>query len=206
MWIPATRTCDAPAASGPARVPAEYEGRAVSPDQAVAAILEPTLDRVRDLKATPLGVVLETAIEIGTDPESPLGNLFTDVLLQAVPGAELAINNTFGGLRAALPEGPLTYGRLFETFPFDNMIVGFGLTGADTQADGRRSSAAGPQPARHRGPASAGGVCRGRDSRGPPPARRTSGRGQRSRRGCDDGLSGDGWRRDLRNGDARLRV
>jgi 5'-nucleotidase len=126
---PATRTCDAPAPGGPARVPAEYEGHAVSPDPAVAAILGPTLDRVRDLKATPLGVVLETAIEIGTDPESPLGNLFTDVMLQAVPGAELAINNTFGGLRAPLPEGPLTYGRLFETFPFDNMIVSFGLTG-----------------------------------------------------------------------------
>ena len=82
-------------------------------------------------RATQLGVVLDTPIRSGSDTESPLGNLFTDVLLQAVPGAELSINNTFGGLRADLPEGPLTYGRLFETFPFDNMLVHFRLTGAE---------------------------------------------------------------------------
>jgi 5'-nucleotidase len=85
---------------------------------------------VRELKATSLNVVLETPITIGTDPESPLGNLITDVLLQSLPGADLAVNNTVGGLRADLPEGPLTYGRLFETLPFDNMIVRVSLTGA----------------------------------------------------------------------------
>ncbi len=128
---PSTSRC-ADADAGEANsAPAEYEGRAVEPDEEVAAVLTPAIDRVRDVKAETLGVVLDTPIRIGNDPESPLGNLFTNVLLQAVPGADIAVNNTFGGVRADLPAGQLTYGQLFEAYPFDNQIVRFNVTGAD---------------------------------------------------------------------------
>ena len=55
---------------------------------------------------------------------SPLGNLFADALRAAVPGADVAvINNAARGLWADLPDGPLTFGRLYDVFPFDNRIV-----------------------------------------------------------------------------------
>jgi 2',3'-cyclic-nucleotide 2'-phosphodiesterase (5'-nucleotidase family) len=109
----------------------DYEGRPIVPDATVAAVIEPQLQRVRDLKARPLGVVLDTPIVRAAPLESPLGNFFTDVLLESVPGADIAINNTGGGLRADLPAGLLTYGSLFEAYPFDNVIVTLTISGGD---------------------------------------------------------------------------
>jgi 2',3'-cyclic-nucleotide 2'-phosphodiesterase (5'-nucleotidase family) len=63
--------------------------------------------------------------------ESPLGNLFVDALRESVQGAHVALNNTAGGLRADLPRGPLTYGSVYEMFPFDNRVVQLNLSGAE---------------------------------------------------------------------------
>ena len=53
-------------------------------------------------------------------------------LREAVPGADVAaINNAARGLRADLAGGPLTFGRLYDVFPFDNRIARITLTGAD---------------------------------------------------------------------------
>ncbi|MQA30883.1 MAG: hypothetical protein GEU82_13795, partial [Luteitalea sp.] len=66
------------------------------------------------------------------EAESPLGNLFADALRGSSPGVDLAItNNRIGGLRADLPAGPLTLGRLYDVFPFDNRVVRLSVTGAD---------------------------------------------------------------------------
>jgi 5'-nucleotidase len=44
----------------------------------------------------------------------------------------VAINNSGrGGLRADLPAGPLTFGPLYDTFPFDNRLVQFPMSGAE---------------------------------------------------------------------------
>jgi len=128
---PVAHTCD-PAARQNNWVPATYEGRPVVPDPAVSAAIAPAIDKVAALKATRLGVELDTPLEVGPPgpAESPLGNLFTDVM-RSSSGAELAINNTFGGIRASLPAGPLTYGSLYMTFPFDNRVVRFSLLGAE---------------------------------------------------------------------------
>jgi 5'-nucleotidase len=128
---PATRTCD-PAATQTTWVPATYEGRPVVPDPAVAAAIAPAIEQVAALKATRLGVELTTPLEVGMPgpAESPLGNLFTDVM-RSSSAADMVINNTFGGLRAPLPAGPLTYGSLYMTFPFDNRVVTFSMSGAD---------------------------------------------------------------------------
>ena len=38
--------------------------------------------------------------------------------------ADVALNNnSLGGLRADLPDGPVTFGQLYDTFPFDNRLV-----------------------------------------------------------------------------------
>lgn len=122
---PRTHRCD------PAAPQAAYEGAPVVPDAAIAHLLEPAIETVRAMKARPLGIVLDTPIPRSGAIESPLGNLFTDAYRESVPGADVAINNTDGGLRADLPAGPLTYGSLFEVFPFDNTLVSLPLTGAE---------------------------------------------------------------------------
>ena len=94
----------------------------MEPDAAVERVLAPALEQVRALKAQPIGIVLETPIR-RLLPASPLGNLVTDAYLAAVPGADVAVNNSGGGLRADLPAGPLTYGSVFEVMPFDNLLV-----------------------------------------------------------------------------------
>ena len=124
---PETRSCD-PAAAAGTLVQAEYEGTPVQPDPAIDRVLAPAVERVRAVKAQPIGIVLDTPIR-RLAPGSPLGHLVTDALLAAVPGADVALNNTSGGLRADLPPGALTYGSVFEVMPFDNVVVSVRLTG-----------------------------------------------------------------------------
>ena len=123
---PATKACGP--ASNAALAPVLYEGAAVQPDPAIERLLEPALTEVRTLKAQPLGVTLPAPIR-RLQPVSPLGNLVTDALLASVPGADIAVNNSGGGLRADLPAGALTYGGVFEVMPFDNLLVTLRLTG-----------------------------------------------------------------------------
>ena len=117
-----------------AGVPSQYEGRAVAPDAAVEAAMAPALARVRDLQATPLGPVLETPLPRGSGTEeSALANLFADAIREVAPGTDAAIGHASGpgGLRTDLPAGPATLGALYETFPFDNLVVRRTLTGAE---------------------------------------------------------------------------
>jgi 5'-nucleotidase len=67
------------------------------------------------------------------DHESEEGNLFADMMLAALPGTDVAITNG-GGLRADIPAGPLTYGRLYEAYPFDNHFARVKLTGKELRA------------------------------------------------------------------------
>ena len=111
-------------------VPGEYEGSPVAPDAAIERILAPSMDAVRVVKSRPIGnVVLDTPIRRQA-PLSPLGQLFSDAMLAWSPGADVALNNSGGGLRADLPAGPLIYNSVFEVMPFDNIMVRIRLTGA----------------------------------------------------------------------------
>jgi 2',3'-cyclic-nucleotide 2'-phosphodiesterase (5'-nucleotidase family) len=51
----------------------------------------------------------------------PLGHLIADAQ-RVVARSDVAIINN-GGIRAALPAGPVTYGQVYEVQPFDNQIV-----------------------------------------------------------------------------------
>lgn len=113
---------------------AHYEGRPVVPDTAVETAMAPALARVRALQATPLGPVLETPLPRGSGTEeSALANLFADAIREVAPGTDVAIGQASGpgGLRVGLPAGPATIGTLYETFPFDNIVVRRTLTGAE---------------------------------------------------------------------------
>ena len=123
-----------------------YEGRSVVPTAAVAAIAARAQDLAARRKAEPLGVFLESAILHQERPESPLGNLMTDAVLQ-MSEADIAIHNVWGGIRAELPEGELTYGDVYQMFPFDNRISIIELSGEElrrivaNQAHNRRRAA-----------------------------------------------------------------
>jgi 2',3'-cyclic-nucleotide 2'-phosphodiesterase (5'-nucleotidase family) len=109
-----------------------YEGKPVTNDEAVVRAMAAELHRVHQLQSAPLGVALDVAIpRVGT-LGSPLGNLFASALLEAVPGADVAaVNNAARGLWADLSAGPVTFGRLYDVFPFDNRIAQINLTGAE---------------------------------------------------------------------------
>lgn len=65
-------------------------------------------------------------------PESDLSNLMADILMWAGPryGEQpVAAIYNMGGIRAALPEGTITYGDVLEIAPFENKICFLTLTG-----------------------------------------------------------------------------
>jgi 2',3'-cyclic-nucleotide 2'-phosphodiesterase (5'-nucleotidase family) len=107
-----------------------YEGDETAPDPRIQQLIEPGLAQAAEERARPLGVTLARAARREHDEESPLGNLFADLMLRGTPGADVAITNG-GGLRAALPAGPLSYGSLFEATPFDNHITTFEVSAAE---------------------------------------------------------------------------
>jgi 2',3'-cyclic-nucleotide 2'-phosphodiesterase (5'-nucleotidase family) len=111
-------------------VAAEYEGKEVASDPAVVQAMAPALARVHALQATPLGVSLDAPIDrVGTGG-SPLGNLLATALRESAHADVAAINNANRGLRTDLAGGPLTFGRLYDLFPFDNRVARITLSGA----------------------------------------------------------------------------
>lgn len=58
-----------------------------------------------------------------------LGSLVADIV-RASQNAEVGIMNT-GGVRADLPKGPITVGRIYEIMPFDNTIGTLRMKGKD---------------------------------------------------------------------------
>jgi 5'-nucleotidase len=110
----------------------QYEGRPVVADPTIADAMAPALGRVRRLQATTLGVSLAAPILRGGDFGSPLGRVFADAILAASPGADAAVvNGATRGLRADLAAGPMTFGRLYDVFPFDNRVARVTITGRD---------------------------------------------------------------------------
>jgi 5'-nucleotidase len=108
---------------------APYEDRPVQADAAIAAMLAPDEANARTQMLRPLGVTLTAPLRRAYAEESPLGNLVADLMRRGQPGADVAITNG-GGLRADLPQGPLTYGALYEALPFENRMATLTLTGA----------------------------------------------------------------------------
>jgi len=115
-----------------AREPASYEGLPIVPMQQVAAIAERAGDVAAQRKAEKIGVYLETPMTLREQPETVLGNLLTDAVLQS-NDADISIHNVYGGIRAELPEGELTYGSVFRVFPFDNRVSVTEMSGLDVR-------------------------------------------------------------------------
>ena len=130
--VEGTARCDAEALrSGRALVPGTFHGQPLRRDARIEALLAPSLAAVAQLQTRPLGVEVPAALGRSGRGESPLGSTTADAL-RRMEGADIAILNP-GGLRADLAAGPLTYGRLYETFPFDNAVATLKLTPAEVR-------------------------------------------------------------------------
>jgi 5'-nucleotidase len=115
----------------PACADEQYEGAPVVPDEALRAQLAPAFAAAGTLRDEPLGVTLTAPFERRGGVETALGNLLADLVRERAPGgADVGMVNG-GGIRATLPAGPLTYGALYETFPFDNRFATVSLRGQD---------------------------------------------------------------------------
>ena len=117
---------------GESRGPAIYEGVYIEPMPAVAAIAAGASERVAQRKAEKVGVYLETPMTLRDQPETALGNLLTDAMLES-SDADIAIHNVYGGIRAEMPRGEITFGHIFNVFPFDNRVSIVELTGLDVR-------------------------------------------------------------------------
>jgi len=109
---------------------ARYEGHLVTPDDAVLEISMRAAAFAKDKKNEEVGPYLETPFLREGNPESPLGNLVVDAILWGAEG-DIAIHNVTGGIRANIPAGELTFGDVYEVFPFDNVTVVLDIAGRD---------------------------------------------------------------------------
>jgi 2',3'-cyclic-nucleotide 2'-phosphodiesterase (5'-nucleotidase family) len=113
--------------------PSEYEGAPVTADEKIAALDAPAFEAARQKGRERLGVTVLRPFPHRRGEETALGNLLADLMRRARPGSDVAVLNG-GGMRAALPAGPLTYGSLYETFPFDNAFASLRLSAGDFRA------------------------------------------------------------------------
>lgn len=107
--------------------PGAYMGRPVEKDEQVGALIASAFVSARLKGEEELGVDVVRPLPQHRGQETALGNLLADLMLAARPGSQVALING-GGMRAGLPAGPLTYRRLYETFPFDNAFASMKLS------------------------------------------------------------------------------
>jgi 5'-nucleotidase len=110
--------------------PGRYERRPVRMDSAIAKLNAPAFDAARTKSQERLAVEVLRPMPHNRGKETALGNLLVDLMRTARPSADVTLLNG-GSMRAGLPAGPLTFGRLYETFPFDNMLAYANITASE---------------------------------------------------------------------------
>lgn len=98
--------------------------------QKLDAVLSKEETAVYKLRSEDLGARLVRPLDKHLETGGRLGSFLCDVLRGNYPDREICILNT-GGLRAALAEGPLTYGQIYDVMPFGNRPAYMDLTGAE---------------------------------------------------------------------------
>ena len=118
------RAAYAPAARF-APVTSQPVGKTQAEDPAIAALIAPYHDKVTAQMQEVLGTAPVALVK--SAGESPLANFVADLQRQRAAqalGQPVALGvMTNGGLRAALPAGPVTLGAVFELMPFENELV-----------------------------------------------------------------------------------
>jgi 5'-nucleotidase / UDP-sugar diphosphatase len=110
----------------------------IADDPAVAQQLAALAAALKELMITIIGrtnVELDGRKATVRNQESNLGNLVADAMLWSTQSdrTRIALANG-GGLRASIPVGEISYGKVLECLPFGNCLVQFDLTGAEVLA------------------------------------------------------------------------
>ena len=116
----------------PGRHPATFLGAAVAPAPFLEGILDDRLRAGLERAREPLGPRVVRFLRKVDHGDHPVGLLEADILLDTYDGAAVALVNE-SGIRAGLPEGALTYGELFQVFPFSSQPALLELTGRELQ-------------------------------------------------------------------------
>jgi 2',3'-cyclic-nucleotide 2'-phosphodiesterase (5'-nucleotidase family) len=97
------------------------------PDREIAALLAPFQSAIAPRLSEVLGEAT-AALTKAENAESSLANLVADAY-RARAGTEIGLTNV-GGIRAPIARGAITWGSMFEVFPFRDTLVTLKLTGA----------------------------------------------------------------------------
>ncbi len=119
---------------GIVNIPIDIQSASI--DSSVQSIVTPYKDSI-EFDMSKLVTISETQLIKGK-PESNLTNLVADILL--VFGTDFCNQQNlkvkpdvsyvnYGGLRASLPQGKITVGRIFEVMPFENEVVVIQISG-----------------------------------------------------------------------------
>ena len=120
----------------------------VTSDPALDAIIKPYRDR---LEASMNEIIGEaTAQLVKGKPESPLGNMAAEALLQEVnqwldTPIDMALTNN-GGLRTPIPQGPISVGKMYELMPFENLIAVLELNAVQVDSLAQQIARLGGEP------------------------------------------------------------
>lgn len=109
---------------------ADYDSLPMNDSIQALSSAEEMIEPYRDSLEVSMNTVLVQNSEELTRgiPESPLGNLIADLLLERalieLPDSirPLICLINIGGLRVNLPKGPITVGKVFELMPFENEL------------------------------------------------------------------------------------
>lgn len=123
--------------------------KVIAADSEAVKVLKPYQDRVTLVSSTEIGVTTPITLESprtngdNTKPsvrknETILGNLITDGMLKKAKSFTgknviMALQNG-GGIRASIPEGPITVGEVITVLPFNNTLATMEVTGAELKA------------------------------------------------------------------------
>ena len=85
-------------------------------------------DPVKPQLEAPIGINADTLYRKFYKTETQLGDLLADAILDAVPGAQVALIGN-SDMRADLYKGQMQFKDIFEVVPFDNAVVKMTVTG-----------------------------------------------------------------------------
>lgn len=107
----------------------ELDTALIEPDKAMQGLAE--VNRAPGVD-TPIGLALQD-IKLRSDNtselDSPLGNLFADIIKAQAPQADFALHNT-GGVRVDILQGDITKRTVVSAFPFPNKVMLVKVNGA----------------------------------------------------------------------------
>lgn len=97
--------------------------------QTVNALLSASEAGVRQIRSEKLGARLARPLTRDRERASELGTYLCRTMLKVFPTREICLLNS-GGMRNDLPAGEITYGDLYDAFPFGNHVAFLDVPGA----------------------------------------------------------------------------